>query len=94
MHPESVIAVIGFFGTILTAIVTLGPIGRAIGDRVRSRGAGGSIAAMQEQLDEVLVLLDDVQRQLAEMTDRQDFAERMLAKAREHGLLEAPPPKG
>jgi hypothetical protein len=90
MHPEGVIAVIGFFGTILTAIITLGPIGRAIGDRVRSKGAGGSIAAMQEQLDEVLVRLDDVQRQLAEMTDRQDFAERMLAKARERGLLELP----
>jgi hypothetical protein len=88
--PAGVIAIIGFFGTIFTAIVTLGPIGRAIGDRVRSKGAGGSIAAMQEQLDEVLVRLDDVQRQVAEMTDRQDFAERLLAKARERGLLEAP----
>ncbi len=91
MHDlAGVLAIIGFFGTILTAIVTLGPIGRAIGDRVRSKGAAGSIAGLQEQLDEVLVRLDDVQRQLGDMADRQDFTERMLAKARERGLLEAP----
>ncbi len=91
MHDlAGVLAIIGFFGTILTAVVTLGPIGRAIGDRVRSKGAAGSIAGLQEQLDEVLVRLDDVQRQLGDMADRQDFTERMLAKARERGLLEAP----
>ena len=91
MHdPAGFIAVLGFFGTILTALVTLGPIGRAAADRLRSKGAGGSIAALQDQLDEVLTRLDDVQRQLGEMNDRQDFTERMLAKARERGLLEAP----
>ena len=91
MHdPSGVIAIIGFFGTLVTAIVTLGPIGRAIGDRLRSKGAAGSIAGMQEQLDEVIARLDDVQRQLGDMADRQDFTERLLAKARERGLLEAP----
>ncbi len=88
--PVGAIAVVGFFGTILTALVTLGPIGRAIAERVRSKGAGGSIAALQDQLDEVIARLDDVQRQLGEMSERQDFTERMLAKARERGLLEAP----
>jgi len=88
--PSGVIAIIGFFGTLVTAIVTLGPIGRAIGDRLRSKGAAGSIAGMQEQLDEVIARLDDVQRQLGDMADRQDFTERLLAKARERGLLEAP----
>ncbi len=91
MHdPAGMLAIIGFFGTILTALVTLGPIGRAVADRVRSRGAGAPIAALQEQLDEVLARLDEVQRQLGDMSERQDFAERMLARARERGLLEAP----
>jgi hypothetical protein len=90
MHPEGFIAIIGFFGTILTALVTLGPIGRAIGDRVRSKGAAGSIGGLQDQLDEVITRLDEVQRQLGDMAERQDFTERMLAKARERGLLEAP----
>jgi len=87
------LAVAGFFATILTAIVTLGPIGRAIGDRVRSKGAGGSLAAMQEQLDEVLTRLEDVQRQLGEISERQDFTERLLAQARERGLLAGPSTK-
>ncbi len=90
MHPEGFIAIVGFFATILTALVTLGPIGRAMADRVRSKGAGGSIAALQDQLDEVITRLDDVQRQLGDMAERQDFTERMLARARERGLLEAP----
>lgn len=91
MHdPAGMLAVIGFFGTIFTALVTLGPIGRAVADRLRSKGAGGSIAALQDQLDEVITRLDDVQRQLGDMADRQDFTERMLARARERGLLEAP----
>jgi len=90
MHPEGFIAIVGFFATILTALITLGPIGRAMADRVRSKGAGGSIAALQDQLEEVITRLDDVQRQLGDMAERQDFTERMLAKARERGLLEAP----
>jgi DNA repair ATPase RecN len=90
MHPEGFIAIVGFFATLLTALITLGPIGRAMADRVRSKGAGGSIAALQDQLDEVITRLDDVQRQLGDMAERQDFTERMLAKARERGLLEAP----
>lgn len=91
MHElPGIIAICGFFGTLMTAILALGPIGRAIGDRVRSKALGGSLGAMQEQLDEVITRLDDVQRQLADMGERQDFAERMLARARERGLLEAP----
>lgn len=90
MHPEGFIAIVGFFATILTALVTLGPIGRAMADRVRSKGAAGSIAGMQEQLDEVLTRLDEVQRQLGDMAERQDFTERLLAQARERGLLAGP----
>ena len=93
MHPEPVLFIIGFFATILTALLTLGPIGRAVADRIRSKGAGGSIAAMQEQLDEVIARLDEVQRQLGDVAERQDFSERMLAKARERGLLAGPSSK-
>ena len=88
MHPEPVLFIIGFFASILTALVTLGPIGRAVADRLRSKGAAGSIGAVQDQLDEVIARLDEVQRQLGDLGERQDFSERMLAKARERGLLE------
>jgi hypothetical protein len=90
VHPEPVLFIIGFFATILTALVTLGPIGRAVADRLRSKGAAGSIGAVQDQLDEVIARLDQVQRQLGDVAERQDFSERMLAKARDRGLLEGP----
>lgn len=90
MHPEAAIAFLGFFASIITAIIGLGPIGRAIGDRVRGRATTGSVAEVAEQLDEVLARLEDVQRQLGDLGERQEFTERMLAKARERGLLEGP----
>jgi hypothetical protein len=88
MHPEPVLFIIGFFATILTAIVTLGPVGRAFAERLRGKGAAGSLGAVQDQLDEVIARLDEVQRQLGDLGERQDFSERLLAKARERGLLE------
>jgi DNA repair ATPase RecN len=90
MHPEGILFITGFFATVLTALVTLGPIGRAVADRLRSKGAAGSLGAVQEQLDEVIQRLDDVQRQLGDVVERQEFSERMLSKARERGLLEGP----
>lgn len=90
MHElPGIIALIGFFGSIMTGILALGPIGRAIGDRVRGKALGSSLGTMQEQLDEVIARLDEVQQQLADLGERQDFAERMLAKAKDRGLLEA-----
>ena len=35
MHPEGVLFIVGFFATVLTALVSLGPIGRAFADRLR-----------------------------------------------------------
>lgn len=91
MHDlPGVLAIIGFFGTIVTALVGLGPIGRAIGDRLRGKAAG-SLVELHEQLDEVLSRLEEMQRQLGDLGERQDFAERMLAQARERGLLAGPP---
>jgi DNA repair ATPase RecN len=79
----------GVFATVLTAIVTLGPVGRAFADRLRAKSAG-SLPEVHEQLDEVLSRLEEVQRQLGDLAERQDFTERLLAQARERGLLEGP----
>jgi hypothetical protein len=92
MHPEPILFITGFFATILTALVTLGPIGRAVADRLRSKGAAGSIGAIQDQLDEVIGRLDQVQQQLGDLAERQDFSERLLAQAKDRGLLAAPGP--
>jgi hypothetical protein len=90
MHPEAIIFFVGGFATILTAIVTLGPVGRAFGDRLRGKGPAAPLGEVHEQLDEVLTRLEEVQKQLGDLAERQDFTERLLAQVRERGLLEAP----
>jgi hypothetical protein len=71
--------------------ITLGPIGRAVGDVIRHVfGAGKKAAALPPgDLDGLHARLDAVQHQLTEIAERQDFAERMMAKTRERGALGA-----
>jgi len=67
------------------ALVALGfifsPMGRATAERIR-RGTG---SAPDPQLYEEL---DQLRHDVAELQERVDFAERMLAKGREAGQLE------
>ena len=90
MHVDGDLVIIGITLLSMLGMVTLGPLGRALAERLRAGGATGAIGGMQDQLDDVIAKLDDLQRQVAEIGERQDFAERLLAQARERGLLEAP----
>jgi len=90
VHIDGDLLIIGVTLVTMVGMVALGPIGRAVADRLRGRGAAGAIGGMQDQLDDVIAKLDDLQRQVGEIGERQDFAERLLAQARERGLLEAP----
>jgi len=79
-----ILAIGGFFGTVITGFVAFSPIGRAIGTRIlRKAGAPPELA---EQVEDLADRLEGVQRQVAELAERQDFTERLLAKAREKGL--------
>jgi hypothetical protein len=83
-----VIASVAFFAMLLGSFVVFGPIGRAFADRLRGKGREPAIdAAELEALREELA---GVRRQVAELAERQDFAERLLARVRERGLLGAP----
>jgi hypothetical protein len=88
MPPGAVFA-LGLFSLILSGMIVVGPIGRALADRLRGKSAGATLPAAQEQLDEVLGRLEDVQRQLGEVIEHQEFTERLLAQAREKGQLGA-----
>jgi len=90
VHPDADLIVVAITMVSMVGMVTLGPIGRAVAERLRGRGGPGSIAGVQDQLDDVIARLDDLQRQVGEVGERQDFSERLLAQARERGLLEAP----
>ena len=89
--PEALIVSL-IAACVMAGFVLFGPVGRAIADGIRHilgsrrRPDTAEVAATRE---EVAAL----QRRVAEIEERQDFAERLLAQARERGLLSAPPPK-
>ncbi len=82
------------FVVVITGIVALGPVGRAIGRVIMYRLGGekertlpsGEVGEMRTLLLEQGERLEAVQRQVAELAERQDFAERLLAQARERKL--------
>ena len=80
-------------GIAITGMVVLGPIGRAIG-RVVMRIFGADRELPAGELQDIRGLLEDqsgrmeaVQRQLSELAERQDFAERLLAQGRKEPRL-------
>lgn len=76
-------------GIVIVGFVVLGPVGRAIGEVVRHifgaqrRDAGPAVG----DLDDVRERLDAMHRQVTELAERQDFAERMLAQVRRERAL-------
>jgi hypothetical protein len=82
-------------GITITGFVVLGPVGRAVGRVImRIFGADRDQALPVTELQDIRGLLEDqsgrleaVQRQLAELAERQDFAERLLAQARNQARL-------
>jgi hypothetical protein len=67
-------------------LVLRGPLGRALADRI-ARRAGPSDERAAEIPPHLVLDLEDVKQRLAELEERQDFAERMLTRARERGDL-------
>ena len=91
---ELVPIVIPIFGMLtgitITGFVVLGPVGRAVGRVIlRIFGAdrdqalpGSDLKDVKELLVEQNGRLEAMQGQLAELAERQDFTERLLAQAR------------
>lgn len=75
--------------TIGATLWLLTPIVRALAERIRPR-APAVDADAAEFRDEVLAELQQVRREVAELGERVDFAERLLAKQHEPDRL-APP---
>jgi hypothetical protein len=80
-------------GITITGFVVLGPVGRAVG-KVIMRIFGADRELPAGDLQDIRVLLEDqsgrmeaVQRQLSELAERQDFAERLLAQSRKEMRL-------
>lgn len=87
MDIEGVLAIIFLFGG--GAMVALGfsPIGRALADRIRGKHALPDVEELRAELAESRdahgTELEQVRQEVAELAERLDFAERMLAQQRE-----------
>jgi hypothetical protein len=74
---EGVLAVTFIFGGGTAFLLAMSPIGRAIAERIRAHGA----VPMQDP--ELLAEVDALRRDVSELQERVDFAERLLAQSQE-----------
>jgi hypothetical protein len=90
---EDILAITLIFGGGTLFLLSVSPIGRAIADRIRARAAGVD-DDRADRLEEVQVgmaeELDSVRQELAEVQERLDFTERLLARQRQLGELPRP----
>jgi hypothetical protein len=77
MDMEGVLAVTFIFGGGTAFLLAISPIGRAIAERIRAHGA----VPMQDP--ELLAEVDALRRDVSELQERVDFAERLLAQSQE-----------
>jgi hypothetical protein len=84
---EDVLAVVLLFGGGTLFLLSVSPIGRAIAERIRARPPAAADAGVAE---DVQAELQEVRRELAELVERMDFMERLVAKSRDAERL-APP---
>ena len=85
---EEIIGILGLFSTMIVAIVALGPVGRAIAASITRKSVGSAPGAeVLDQVDDLAARMESLQQQMAELAERQDFTERLLAKGRETGAL-------
>jgi hypothetical protein len=81
------------FGGGTLFLLAISPVGRALAFRIRRGGPEGPDASLRKMQDAHLALLDEMdamRRELAEVQERVDFAERMLLKGRESGQVGRP----
>lgn len=73
---------VGIVGAIAAAVALHGPVGKAIARRLEG-GSGES----DESTGALLGEMDDLRHRLAELEERVDFSERLMARQPERGRL-------
>ena len=79
-----------FFLTVFTLVgftILAFPLVRALAERIRPRADTGVKDELQGLRDDVLTEVREMRREIAELGERVDFTERLLAKQREAGRL-------
>ncbi len=78
-----IIAVGGFF----VWMISLSPVGKAYAERMRRQHPDPEAGARHEEL---VAVIEDLRREVAELAERVDFTERLLSKARAQERLSPP----
>ena len=81
---EDILAIVMVFGTGIVGLIAFSPIGRAIAERIRHKD--GALLPTEE-LDDLRAQLQNMQEQVSELAERQDFTERVIAKTKEKGAI-------
>lgn len=91
MDIEGILAICFIFGGGTLFLLAISPIGKAVAERIRGKAGstdGGELRAeLSDHKDAVHQELDEVRRELGELAERVDFAERLLAKQRDADRL-------
>jgi len=94
MDITGALAIVLIFGGGTLFLLAISPVGRAIAERIRRSGGGALPEDVRGELDELRSELTGEVHQLrtevSELSERMDFAERLLAKQRDSDRL-APP---
>ena len=84
---EDILLILLLFGGGTLVLLGFSPIGRAVADRIRGKqiqaDADDLRAELTEHRDALTEEVQQVRREIAELAERVDFAERLLAKQRD-----------
>lgn len=86
---SDIVAIVLVFGGFFSFLLAISPVGRAVADRIREGGAGGS-GALAHRLDDLIDEIEVVRGEVMELGERLEFVERMLKRADDQQRL----PKG
>jgi len=79
------VSLFGGFG-----VIVLFPFIRALADRIRARGTEAGTEQLQAQQDALAQELAETRHDVAELQERLDFAERLLAKQQDPARINPP----
>jgi hypothetical protein len=82
MDMEGVLAIIFIFGGGTLFLLSVSPVGKALAERIRGQ-------TRPAQDPELLADVDALRQEVAELHERMDFAERLLAQRQEPGKVGA-----
>jgi hypothetical protein len=77
MDMEGILAIIFIFGGGTCFLLSISPVGKAIAERIRAKGA------VPTADPELLAEVDALRQEVSELQERVDFTERLLARQQE-----------